>query len=212
MSYIRGILIATALLATVASTLRVYPHQLAYFNELAGGPENGYTHLLGSNIDWGQGLVEVRDWLARHETRRPVFLGHQGELDPGLLGVNNVLPVTSIGAGEALPPGWYLVSSMLLLGGGTSRDGAGRESRIRFETAEALRRARRVGSLGYVIEIIHVPHTSEPHTSEPRTSVSGPERGAGRETNGNAPPREAGLSAAACTGTYSAEPPFRSRP
>jgi len=35
------ILIPLCLLATITSTLRVYPHQLAYFNEAAGGPGNG---------------------------------------------------------------------------------------------------------------------------------------------------------------------------
>lgn len=48
------VLIVLALLATIASTLRVYPHQLAYFNEAAGGPQNGHKHLLHSNFNWGQ--------------------------------------------------------------------------------------------------------------------------------------------------------------
>ncbi|MGE0377967.1 MAG: hypothetical protein AB7I48_15265 [Planctomycetaceae bacterium] len=64
MSYIRGIQIATALLATAASTLRVYPHQLAYFNELAGGPDNGYRHLLGTNLELGQDLLALRETIA----------------------------------------------------------------------------------------------------------------------------------------------------
>lgn len=57
------ILIPLCVLATIASTLRVYPHQLAYFNEAAGGPENGYKHLLHSNLDWGQDLLLVREWM-----------------------------------------------------------------------------------------------------------------------------------------------------
>ena len=48
------LLLAAALLWTAGSTLAAYPHQLAYFNELAGGPENGHRHLLGSSFDWGQ--------------------------------------------------------------------------------------------------------------------------------------------------------------
>ncbi|NOX56393.1 MAG: hypothetical protein GXP27_18500 [Planctomycetes bacterium] len=42
------------LLWTAVGTLLNHPHHLAYFNELAGGPENGWKHLLGSNFDWGQ--------------------------------------------------------------------------------------------------------------------------------------------------------------
>lgn len=64
------ILVAVSLLATVVSTLRVYPHQLTYFNELSGGPENGCKHLLHSNLDWGQDLLFVREWMEREGIRR----------------------------------------------------------------------------------------------------------------------------------------------
>jgi hypothetical protein len=57
------ILVPLFLLATAVSTLRAYPHQLAYFNEAAGGPENGWRHLLHSNLDWGQDLWLVKKWM-----------------------------------------------------------------------------------------------------------------------------------------------------
>ncbi len=60
------ILIAISLLATMASTFRTYPHQLAYFNEVAGGPQNGYKHLLHSNLDWGQDLLLAKQWLQKN--------------------------------------------------------------------------------------------------------------------------------------------------
>jgi hypothetical protein len=50
MSVLAGrLLLAAALLGTVGSTLRHYPHQLAYFNELAGGPENSRLVFGSSN-------------------------------------------------------------------------------------------------------------------------------------------------------------------
>lgn len=52
------------LAGSAASSLRVYPHSLAYFNEMAGGPENGYRHMLGSNLDWGQDLLVIRSLSA----------------------------------------------------------------------------------------------------------------------------------------------------
>ena len=63
----RRTLIAIFLVASVASTLSVYPHQLTYFNELSGGPANGYKHLLHSNVDWGQDGVFAREWLIQNE-------------------------------------------------------------------------------------------------------------------------------------------------
>ncbi len=48
------LLIVASLLWTGWSVGRNSPHQFTYFNEAGGGPENGYKHLLGSNVDWGQ--------------------------------------------------------------------------------------------------------------------------------------------------------------
>lgn len=47
---------------TVVSTMRIYPYNLAFFNELAGGPTNGWRYLEGSNTDWGQGWEALRDF------------------------------------------------------------------------------------------------------------------------------------------------------
>jgi len=69
------LLVCTSLLATMASSLRVYPHQLAYFNELAGGPENGWRHLLGSNFDWGQDLLACRDACVSEGRALVCYLG-----------------------------------------------------------------------------------------------------------------------------------------
>ncbi|HEX9940995.1 MAG TPA: glycosyltransferase family 39 protein [Thermoanaerobaculia bacterium] len=40
--------------AHAASSLRVHPHYLAYFNEAVGGPLQGWRYLIDSNLDWGQ--------------------------------------------------------------------------------------------------------------------------------------------------------------
>ncbi len=61
---IAGLLLAAWLVAGAAS---VYPDHLAYFNEAAGGPDNGYQILADSNLDWGQNIKRLKLWLeARH--------------------------------------------------------------------------------------------------------------------------------------------------
>ncbi len=57
---------------SVTSSLRNHPHSLAYFNEVAGGPENGWRHMLGSNLDWGQDLLFLKEWLGSHAITTPV--------------------------------------------------------------------------------------------------------------------------------------------
>lgn len=47
------------------SSLRAFPNYLSYSNEAWGGPEETYRYLSLSNVDWGQGLIEESEYLAR---------------------------------------------------------------------------------------------------------------------------------------------------
>jgi len=83
------LLVCMSLVATVLSTFRVYPHQLAYFNELAGGPENGWRHLLGSNCDWGQDLLYLARWLDEHPEAHPLKSHCSGLVNPASAGIES---------------------------------------------------------------------------------------------------------------------------
>jgi hypothetical protein len=48
------------------SVLRVHPNYLGYFNELAGGPSGGWRYLVDSNLDWGQDLRALKQWMDDH--------------------------------------------------------------------------------------------------------------------------------------------------
>ena len=61
---------------------RVAPHYLAYFNELAGGPANGFKELADSNLDWGQDLKNLKLWLVAHDIKDPIYLCYFGMADP----------------------------------------------------------------------------------------------------------------------------------
>lgn len=63
------------------SVARVHPHYLAYFNEPAGGPANGYRLLADSNLDWGQDLKGLPDWLRANGVER-AKLSYFGTADP----------------------------------------------------------------------------------------------------------------------------------
>ncbi|MFN8177011.1 MAG: glycosyltransferase family 39 protein [bacterium] len=53
--------VAIAAWAIVAA-FRIAPDDLAYFNELAGGPDRGDAILIDSNLDWGQDEARFREW------------------------------------------------------------------------------------------------------------------------------------------------------
>jgi Dolichyl-phosphate-mannose-protein mannosyltransferase len=134
-------------------SLRFHPHHMAYFNEAAGGPVNGGWHLLDSNIDWGQDLHGLRDYLDQHRIT-----------DIGLAYYGTVLP-SSIGINAHDPPfrlpraGWYAISVNYVHGrphvfgnheGASVRVGLGELGYFRFFTP--------VTSIGYSINVYHLTH------------------------------------------------------
>jgi hypothetical protein len=47
----------------------IYPHGLSYFNQISGGPRNALTWLADSNVDWGQGLPALNQFIRRNDIR-----------------------------------------------------------------------------------------------------------------------------------------------
>lgn len=81
--------IGVALAWHVASSLAVWPHAIAYFNEAAGGPRHGWRYLADSNLDWGQDLRFLReDAQACRADGREVFGDVFGTVQPEDLGLS----------------------------------------------------------------------------------------------------------------------------
>jgi hypothetical protein len=76
------------LLLQAAVALRVWPYHLAYFNEIAGGPDNGWRWLVDSNLDWGQDLVGLRRRLAAMGNPE-INLFYFGTADPDYYGIRH---------------------------------------------------------------------------------------------------------------------------
>lgn len=67
------------------SSLQCSPHFLSYGNCFAGGPRELWRVIGGSNVDWGQDLTLVDNWVKRHPNLKPIFFeldyyGLDGEL------------------------------------------------------------------------------------------------------------------------------------
>jgi hypothetical protein len=90
------VLVPVILLFGTISSLLVYPYSMSYFNEAVGSSSHGHRYLLGSNIDWGQDLYELRDWLAEHPESRPIHVATSGIFPLETLGIKS--------AGQ--PPKW----------------------------------------------------------------------------------------------------------
>ena len=81
------IVLVVCLLLLGGETLYRWPNYLAYFNQIVGGPANGYKHLVDSSLDWGQDLPGLKKWLDDRGLgapgREPVFLAYFGTAEPG---------------------------------------------------------------------------------------------------------------------------------
>ena len=81
-----ALLLAVLLGWQVASYLHSFPNEIAYANELWGGPHDLYQHLGDSNVDWGQSVYQVRDYLAKHKIE-DCWIAWFGARKPDAVGV-----------------------------------------------------------------------------------------------------------------------------
>lgn len=142
-------MVIAASIWSLGSSLAIYPHSLSYFNELAAvlstpgtpprsglenrgiwaqiknamlaGPRNGPRHLLDSNIDWGQDLFFLKDWLDTHPETALDGLAYYNSYSATLVGIREIpYPPTEPETtrydshqpqGWVAPkPGWYALS------------------------------------------------------------------------------------------------------
>jgi hypothetical protein len=95
---------------------------LAYFNEFAGGPSNGYRWAADSSYDWGGELPALGRWLAQHAAREMaegrVHLAYFGTAQPSAWGVRargleTFEPLAPFDR-KAWQPGLYIFSATVL--------------------------------------------------------------------------------------------------
>jgi hypothetical protein len=133
---------------------RTYPHFLAYFNELAGGPRAGHRRLVDSSLDWGQELKGLKQWLDARHIREPINLCYFGTADPRYYQIAHVnLPGGYLFEPETpwdrIDVSGYLAVSATCLEGVYQSD----EQRLGLE--RVLAEATLVDTLGYSLFIYH---------------------------------------------------------
>jgi 4-amino-4-deoxy-L-arabinose transferase-like glycosyltransferase len=103
-----AIIIAVLVAFHLASSLHTLPNYLAYSNELFGGTSRTYRTLSDSNVDWGQGLREVQEYLARRNIQ-DCWFAYLGTTDTAYYHLPcKMLPNPFLRSGrEAVPPETY---------------------------------------------------------------------------------------------------------
>lgn len=82
----------TAVLCWHASiAAAISPHYLAYFSPVAGGPTEGYKHLVDSSLDWGQDLPGLKKWTAFNlRPNESFYLSYFGTGEPEYYGIHAI--------------------------------------------------------------------------------------------------------------------------
>jgi hypothetical protein len=121
-SCVRRWVLAGLVLAYGMTTVGLHPHYLAFFNAIAGGPHGGYRYLVDSNLDWGQDLELLADYLVDHQVDQ-VSLAYFGTAVPRhygikheaiwMFGQDKISDAVSLANPE---PGWYAISATLIQG------------------------------------------------------------------------------------------------
>ena len=109
--------LAALCLWCVIGSARIYPHYLAYFNELVGGPDNGYKYLVDSNLDWGQDLRNLKVYMQQNGLEH-IHLGYFGSAHVDYYGIKaDPLPMNKPEDLGKRPPAVYAISATYLQGG-----------------------------------------------------------------------------------------------
>jgi 4-amino-4-deoxy-L-arabinose transferase-like glycosyltransferase len=144
-------LLWTLITAACLASLQHHPHHLPYFNEYTGGPAGGRNHLLDSNLDWGQDLHLVKQ-----------FMDEQG-LDEIGLAYFGTVPAETLGIRYNAPPswqpqpGWYAVSVNFVMGRPhLVREPDGTSRGVDLNEFGYFREFEPVARLGHSIDVYHV--------------------------------------------------------
>jgi hypothetical protein len=159
---------------SIFSSLTVYPHSISYFNELAGGPKNGPEHLINSNVDWGQDLLFLEQWIAKRQPTdaSPVHLAFYNFYNPFDLELTHVVPWPFREEGSkqevVVPDGDYAISVNLLYEFPYPiRDQDGGKYVIDQRPFAYLRTQKPVGRAGYSIRIFSAEQMRSAYSTPP---------------------------------------------
>ena len=114
---IKYLILGALILWQVFSVVSIYPHFLAYFNELAGGPNQGFVYTVDSNLDWGQDLKRLKKWVQDNKIDK-IYVDYFGGGDARYYLKEKYAPWQGTQDPNEFPKENYLAVSVTFLQGG----------------------------------------------------------------------------------------------
>ena len=120
------LILGALILWQAVSVISIFPHFLAYANELVKGPNNLYIYTVNSNLDWGQDLKRLKNWVEENKIEK-IYVDYFGGSNPEYYFKEKFSPWWGTRDPQELPEGSYLAVSATLLQGGRGKKNPGLE-------------------------------------------------------------------------------------
>jgi len=137
----------------LVSVASAYPSFLAYYNEFAGGINNGYKIAVDSNLDWGQDLKRLKKWTDDNGVAS-IYLDYFGGADPEYYFGDRVSGWWASRNPEELPGSSYLAVSATFLQGQRAKPLA--DSGLKADAYDWLDAYQPVAVIGHSIFVYHI--------------------------------------------------------
>lgn len=147
-------LLAALPVVSAAELARIHPHELSYFNPLAGGPEGGRRILSDSNVDWGLDLKRLAADTRAHLGAPPTVAYFGGDDVAYRLGVPDFVAVSGAARGRVAISAFYLAEGPAYLRYHGAPDVAARLEQL---LAAIAARGKPAGRVGYSIYLYDLP-------------------------------------------------------
>jgi hypothetical protein len=123
----KKVLILILIFWLLAESLASFPYFLSYFNELGGGIWNGYRYVGDSNYDWGQDLLELKNFVNTHPEVEKIAVDYFGGGNPQYYLDGKFVPWESLKGNPALQGIHWLAVSVNTLEQATQKLQTGQE-------------------------------------------------------------------------------------
>jgi hypothetical protein len=147
--------------------LSIQPHYMAYFNELAGGPKNGYRYLSDSNVDMGQDIKGLGNYLDVAGIRDVTVLCWAGSANLwACKSVTYYIPYATLwdprilsSSMSELPTGFFAVGKLPRWFTGVSLEGDPQALSRWRQMEQRLQNIAPVSTIGYSIDLYYLSPT-----------------------------------------------------
>ena len=152
---IKIVVVTGLLIWYLLSAVFTYPFYLAYFNELVGGPAQGYKYVVDSNADWGQDLKRLARFVEENNIDK-IRIDYFGGGSPSYYLGDKFEPWWAARGPE---PGWLAVSATLLMGStGQTAPGFIRNPQDEYTW---LLKYQPVAQIGFSILVYNIPKQNQ---------------------------------------------------